>query len=350
MKAAVLVAPRTIAIEERPLPEPGPGEVRLKLAAVGVCGSDVHYYEDGRIGSAVVQYPMLLGHEPSGVVDAVGEGVVLAPGTRVAVEPGIPCLECEHCRAGRQNICPNVRFLGTPPYDGIFAQYAVMPERCCIPIPDDLSLIEAALLEPLGIGLHAVNLARLRLGETCAVFGAGPIGLVTMLAARLAGAGRVYMTDLVPERVAFAERMGADAAMNASEGDVVEWIHDLTGGRGVDVAFEAAGVQETVTHACRAARIGGRAYIIGIPAVDELAFPMHECRRGELLIQNVRRSNREAAECLDLVAAGRLDLRPLATHFFPLEGVAEAFELVHNYADGVIRAVIQPNPDLAEEG
>ena len=347
MKAAVLVAPRTIEIQEHPMPEPGPGEVRLKLAAVGVCGSDVHYYEEGRIGTAVVQYPTLLGHEPSGVVDSVGQGVKLQPGTRVAVEPAAPCGRCEHCLAGRRNICPDVRFLGTPPIPGIYAQYHVLPEHCCIPIPDNMSLTEAALMEPLGVGLHAVQLARLALGETIAIFGSGPIGLCTLLAARLTGVTRILMTDLVPERLDLAKRLGADAVLNADEGDAVEWIRSETGGRGVDVTFEAAGVQETVTHACLAARPGGRAMLIGIPSEDELTMPMHECRRGELLIQHVRRSNGEVAPCLPLVASGRIDVKALATHFFPLERTTDAFDLVHNYADGVVRAVIRPNEDLA---
>ncbi|MGM0485669.1 MAG: NAD(P)-dependent alcohol dehydrogenase [Planctomycetota bacterium] len=348
MKAAVLTAPRTIEIQERPVPEPGPGEARIRIAAVGVCGSDVHYYEEGRIGRQIVQYPTLLGHEAAGVVDAVGPGVDLEPGTRVAIEPAASCGRCECCQAGQYHICPHVKFLGTPPIDGIFEQYHLMPAHCCIPIPDTLSLVEAALTEPLGVGLHAVALARPALGETAAVFGSGPIGLCTLLALRLTGVKRVFATDLVPDRLSLAETLGADAVLNAGQGDVVEWIREETGGRGVDVTFEAAGEQETVTHACRAAAVGGRALLIGIPSEDERWVPMHECRRKELLMRHVRRSNGEAARCLPLVTSGRLDLKPLATHFFPLEKVTEAFDLVHRYADGVIRAIIQPNDELAE--
>ncbi len=346
MKAAVLVSPRKIEIQERPLPQPGPGQVRLKVAAVGVCGSDVHYYEHGRIGSAVVRYPTLLGHEPAGIVDAVGPGVKLAVGTRVAIEPADPCYVCETCRSGHPNACPQVKFLGTPPHDGIYAEYHVMPEHCCFPIPSNLSLVEAAMLEPLGVGLHAVELARLRLGDQVAIFGSGPIGIVTLMAAKAAGAGQVYMTDLVPERLEFARKMGADAVFDAREGDPVTWVKELTGGRGVDVAFEAAGQQATVKHACQTPKVCGTTVIIGIPSVDEFLFPMHDMRRKELTVINCRRSNWEALRCLDLAATGRLDLKPLATHFFPLERVTEAFDLVNRYADGVIRAVILPNADL----
>jgi L-iditol 2-dehydrogenase len=348
MKVAVLVSPRKIEIQDRPIPEPGPGQARIKLASVGVCGSDVHYFYEGCIGSAVVQYPTVLGHEPSGVIDAVGDGVGLKVGTRVAIEPASPCMHCEHCLAGRHNICPNVQFLGTPPIEGIYQQYYCMPAHCCIPIPDNISLVDAAMLEPFGVGLHAVELSGLRVGETVAIFGAGPIGLVTLISAKLAGAGKVYMTDIIPERLEMAKKLGADEVMNARSGDVVKWIKDLTGGRGVDVTFEAAGQQETVTQTCVCARIGGRGYIIGIPSVPEFTIPMHECRRRELILQQVRRSNNETLRALPLVEKGDINLTPLATHFFTLDQVPEALDLVHNYKDGVIRAVIQPNDDLKD--
>jgi L-iditol 2-dehydrogenase len=349
MRAAVLVKLGRIEIQERPLPEPGPGEVRIKVAAVGVCGSDVHYYREGRIGNAVVKFPSILGHEPAGVVDAAGPGVKhLKAGMRVAVEPGVSCMKCESCLAGRFNCCPHVKFLASPPVDGIYQQYRCMPEHACIPMPDRTGFVEAAMLEPVGVGLHAVKLARLEVGETVGVFGSGPIGLVTILAARLAGTGRIYATDLVPERLKAAREYGADETFDAGKGDPVAWLKERTGGRGVDAAFEAGGVQDTVTHACLGVRVGGRAHLIGIPAEDELTIPMHECRRRELAIQHVRRSNGEILPFLRLVEAGRVDLKRLATHFFPLEKINEAFDLVHRKADGVIRAVIQPNADLAE--
>lgn len=354
MQSAVLVAPRTIEIQERPVPEPGPGAVRLKIAAVGVCGSDVHYYVNGRIGSAVVQYPTLMGHEPAGVVDAVGPdvapvaGVELTPGRRVAIEPAAPCGRCEHCHGGRANICPDVRFLGTPPIDGIYEEYHLMPARCCIPIPAGLSLTEAALLEPLGVGLHAMELAKPRPGDTVAILGAGPIGLVTLMAAKLAGCAEVYMTDPVPERRAFAERLGADAVADPGAVDATAWIREQTHGRGVDITVDAAGVQETITQCHRAARIGGQALIIGIPDEDALTYPTHEARRRELVVRHVRRSNGEVERCLGLIASGRLDLKPLATHHFALDQVTDAFELVHRHADGVIRAIIHPHPDLTD--
>lgn len=348
MKASVLTAPATLEIQDLDCPQPGPGEVRLKVAVVGVCGSDVHYYREGGIGDQIVKYPTLLGHEPSAIIDTVGEGVQLAPGTRVAVEPAIPCGTCEHCIAGRGNICPDVVFLGTPPIEGIFSQFRVMPASCCIPIPDDMSLVEAALLEPLGVGLHAVELTSVRPGETVCILGGGPIGLVTLLAAKCAGAREIYLTDRVGERLACAEKLGATAVLNRDEGDAQEWILKKTHGRGVDVAIEAVGVQQTVSDTVKVARIGGRACMIGIPSVPELTIPFHLARKKELAIFNCRRSNREADRCLDLVSSGRLDLKALATHHFPIERTQEAFDLVEAYGDGVIRAMIHPNGELEE--
>jgi L-iditol 2-dehydrogenase len=176
-----------------------------------------------------------------------------------------------------------------------------------------------------------------------AIFGSGPIGLVTMMAARTTGASRIYMTDLVAARLAAARKLGADAVMNPADGDVAQWIENLTDGRGVDVAFECAGVQETLTHSCLAAAKCGRVVLVGIPSEDDLSIPMHKCRRKELTMLHVRRSNGEIRAAMSLVASGRLDVKPLATHFFPLERLTEAFALVSNYGDGVIRAVIQPN-------
>jgi len=346
MKASVLTAPATLELREIDCPDPGPGEVRLKVAVVGVCGSDVHYYREGAIGDQKVKYPTLLGHEPSAIIDAVGEGVELEVGARVAVEPALPCGKCEHCISGRGNICPEVVFLGTPPVEGIFSQFRVMPAHCCIAIPDEMSLVEAALLEPLGVGLHAVDLTSVRPGDTVCILGGGPIGLVTLLAAKCAGAKEIYLTDRVQERLDCAKKLGATAVLNRDDKSAKEWILEQTGGRGVDVAFEAVGVQQTVNDTIGVARVGGRVCMIGIPSVPELSLPFHEARKKELAIFNCRRSNREADRCLDLVCSGRLDLKTLATHHFPLEKTQDAFDLVESYGDGVVRAMIHPNGEL----
>lgn len=346
MKASVLTAPAALELKDWEIGAPGPGEVLLKVTAVGVCGSDVHYYREGAIGDARVEYPTLLGHEPSGVIEEVGEGVSLKVGDRVAVEPALPCGRCEHCLSGRSNICPHVVFLGTPPVNGIFSEFRVMPEACCIPIPKGMSLTEAALLEPLGVGLHAAQLCSVRPGDTVAILGSGRIGLVTLLACLSAGASKVFMTDAIPERLELAERMGAEKVFNIADGDVGEWIRSCTGGRGVDVTFEAAGRPESVVDAIDAARIGGRSCFIGIPSIPNLEIPFHTCRRKELAMFHCRRSNREADRCLSMVESGRLDLSHLATHHFGLEQTPQAFDMVEGYSDGVVRAMIHPHPDI----
>jgi L-iditol 2-dehydrogenase len=246
MRAARLHGIRDLRIEELPCPAPGPGEVLLKVASVGVCGSDVHYYVHGRIGSQVVTDPIILGHEFSAWVASPGDGVAgLETGQLVAVDPAISCGRCEPCLQGHPNLCPHVRFCGTPPVDGVFAEYAVMPAENCFPLPEWMDPVQGALLEPLGIALHSVDLAHLRPGGTVAVLGAGPIGLLIAAVARAAGAAEVYMTEPLEYRRRFAADYVADAALDSEQGDVVAVILGRTGGRGVDVAFEAAGAPET---------------------------------------------------------------------------------------------------------
>ena len=246
--------------------------------------------------------------------------------------------------SGRPNLCPDVKFLGTPPNPGILSQFHAVPEHCCLPIPDAMTLAEAALFEPLAVGLHAVHLARLEVGDHVAVLGCGPIGLSCAYAARLAGAATVRVTDPVPERAAFAEKWLGTAIMDPRAGiDPVRWIRDATGGHGADAVFECAGTQESLDQCCLAVRRGGKALLVGIPAGDRLSIPMHECRRRELAMLHVRRSNGESGAALRLWDEKRLDVKPLATHFFGIERSQAAFELVSLRADGVIRAIIWPN-------
>jgi L-iditol 2-dehydrogenase len=345
MRVARLHGIRDLRLEELPKPLPGPGEVLLKVAAAGVCGSDVHYYLEGRIGSQVVTAPMILGHEFSAWVAELGEGVTeLEPGQLVAVEPGIPCGACEQCQHGHPNLCPNVRFCSTPPVDGIYAEYAVMPAKNCFPQPVGIGPIEGAMLEPLGIAIHTVDLGHLKAGSTVAVLGAGPIGLLTAAVARAAGASAVYMTEPVAYRRQFALDYVADAVLSPEEGDVAEEIMRLTGGRGVDVAFEAAGAPETPQQAAAATRIGGKVIIAGIPAEDVMALRPDTVRRRGLTIKMVRRSKHTYVRAFHLVQSGQVEVKPLATHIFPLERIEDAFETVAGYRDGVLRAVIEVSP------
>jgi len=307
MRAARLHGIHDLRLEDLPRPAPGPGEVLLEVASVGVCGSDVHYYLEGRIGSQVVTGPIIMGHEFSAWVAELGLGIGgLDVGQLVAVEPGISCGECEPCQHGHPNLCPNVRFCGTPPINGVFAEYTIMPAGNCFPLPSGFGPVEGAMLEPLGVAIHSVDLAHLKPGQTVAVLGAGPIGLLIAAVARASGASAVYMTEPLAYRRQFALDYIADSALDPYEKgmDVVAEIRRLTGGRGVDVAFEAAGAPETP-------------------------------------IKLVRRMKHTYPRAIRLVQTGMVDVKCLVTHTFPLERIAEAFEMVAAYDDGVLRAVIQ---------
>jgi len=333
---------RDLRVERAPIPEPGPGEVLLKLAAVGTCGSDVHYYLEGGIGDAIVKEPITMGHEFSAWIAGLGKGVEgLEIGQLCAVEPAIPCGHCEYCEHGHPNLCPNVKFCGTPPIDGVFAEYAVMPAENCFPLPEGFSPIDGALLEPLGIAIHTVDLAHLKIGQTIAILGCGPVGLLTAAVAKASGAGAIYMTDPIAARREFALNMYTDAVFNPDTEDVVAAIMETTGGRGVDVAFEAAGAAETPDQAAHITRPGGKVVVVGIPTNDTMTMTASVARRKGLTIKLVRRMKHTYPRAIRMVQKGIVDIRPLATHFFPLERINEAFELVAGYKDGVLRAMIQ---------
>ncbi len=342
MLAARLHRAFDLKIEEMPVPAPGEGEVLLGIKAVGVCGSDVHHYAEGGIGDEVVKEPLVLGHEFAAVVEELGPGVEgLKVGDRVAVEPGRSCGLCEYCKQGNPNLCPDVRFCGSPPYDGAFRQYMAYPADYIFPLPSEVDYAQGAMLEPLGVAIHSVNLGKLRVGDTVAVLGCGPIGLLTIEMARLSGASQIFATDLLPYRLEAAQKLGATTVFNAGEQDVVAAILASTKGRGVDVSFEAAGAPETPQQAAVVVKRGGRVILIGIPSDDETYFQASTVRRKGLTIKLVRRMKFTYPRAIDLAARGMVDLSSLITHRFPLERTGEALELVRNYADGVIKALVE---------
>ncbi len=345
MRAAYLVAKRKFEI--RNISEPrikDPTDVLLKLRCSGVCGSDIHNYAEGRTGSLEVTFPMILGHECSAVVEEVGKGVTkVKPGDRVAVEPAVTCGKCEECLTGRQNICKNVQFLSVPgELEGCLKEHMVMPETNVIPIPDQLTFEDAAVLEPLSVCAYAVKLAEIKPGDHIAVLGSGPIGLLTLEVANTSGASLSFATDIVKERVEMASRLGATYSFNPNQTDVVEEILELTHGRGVDLAFECAGEQDAVTQGLEVLRPGGRLVLLGIPgAATQYAFNTDVMRRKELTAVYVRRQVHYVERGLRLVEAGRIDVRTIVTHGFPLERTNEAYELVSTYKDGVVKAMVQ---------
>ena len=343
MPAALLYGIRDIRLENIPVPTPGPGEVLLKLEAVGVCGSDVHYYVDGRIGDAIVEAPIIMGHEFAATIVELGAGVEsLEVGQLVAVEPAINCGHCEMCLTGHPNLCPNVIFCGTPPVNGVFTHYAVMPAHNCFTMPAGMSAVEGAMLEPLGVAIHTVDLSHLQVGQTIAVLGAGPIGLLIAAVAKAAGAGKIYMTEPLAHRRAFALDYIADEVFDPETQDVIAEIMRATEGRGVDVSFEAAGALDTPEQGAEMLRLGGTLVLCGIPGEkDILTLKASLIRRKGLTIKMVRRMKHVYPRAIRLVETDMVDVMPVVSHLVALENIQDTFEMVAGYKDGVIRAVVQ---------
>jgi len=344
MKAAVLRNPFEIVIEDRPVPEVGPDEVLIKVMAVGVCGSDVHYYETGRIGRYVVEKPIILGHECAGIVAAVGENVTrFKVGDRVAVEPGVTCGTCEYCKQGRYNLCPDVEFLATPPYDGAFVQYFKHRQDFVYHIPEHLSFEEAALIEPFSVGIHAATRANIKPGQKVAVFGLGPVGLMAVVAARAFGASEVAAVDLEEIRLEAAKKLGVTLAVNAREHDAVKEILDFTSGQGVDVAIEAAGHPKTLQNALVCLKRGGKLLVVGLPTQDNIPLNVPEIADKEVDIYGIFRYANTYPKGIEILASGIADVKPLITGRFSLEQTAQALEEARVNKAKHIKIMVYPN-------
>jgi L-iditol 2-dehydrogenase len=342
MRVAELFEPRRFRLLEQPPPLPGPGQVQARVQAVGVCGSDLHYFSEGGVGDTPCVYPMVLGHEPAGVVTALGPGVSgWSVGDRVALEPAIYCYHCEYCLSGRHNVCARLRFMSTPGDPGFFRDYVTLPAENLLPLPPELSPAEATLFEPLAVVLHSMAFVSPRLGERVAVFGAGPIGLLTVAVLKLAGVGRVWAIEPVAHRRELARRLGADAALDPAAEDPVGRLLADTGGRGVDVAVDCAAQGPSMNQALAVTRYAGRVVITGIPTQAQTALDFHVMRRKELALYNVRRSNRESETALELLRERRRLFAPIVSHELPLEEIQRGFAMLERYADGVGKLVFR---------
>jgi L-iditol 2-dehydrogenase len=341
MLVAELTAQREFRLAHQSIEEPGPGEVQVRVDAVGICGSDVHSYAEGAIGDSPCVYPMVLGHEPAGTVLKTGAGVTgWSVGDRAALEPAIYCYHCEYCRAGQHNICSNIRFLSNPGIPGFFREFVNLTVANLFAIPPSLSFELASLAEPLAVALHSLRFASIEKGTTVAVIGAGPIGLLTIASLKVAGAGRIWAVEPMAHRRELAKRMGADVAMDPNEVDCAKEMLRDTGGRGVDCAIDCAAKEDTINYGIRAARNGGRVVLTGIHSAVHVPFEVSHMRRKELAIFNVRRSNDEEQTAVDLLVEKTAWFAPLVTHRRPLEKIGEAFDLVEHYRDGVGKLVI----------
>ncbi len=322
------------------MPEgPRAGELLLRMRAVGLCGSDLHWWAEGRIHSTPARYPQILGHEPVGEVVETGPGVTtFRPGDLVSVEPSLTCGHCEFCIAGRHNLCIHARFQGGPEAPGFLRDYAVIPVHNADRVPAGLSVHQATLIEPLAVWVHVFELEPVRLGDTVAVLGAGSIGLLGIAMAKQAGAEMIFTCDRVPHRLELARRMGATEAALVPQQDFRELVMDRTRGRGADLVYDAAGAPETIALGLRCLRPGGTLVLIGIPEPLEFAVDLHAALAKELRIQAIRRSNHKGAQAAALLASGRIPL-DLITHRLPLEQAQQGFEILHSYADGVGKLV-----------
>lgn len=326
MQTVRLHGPGDLRLHDEPVPTPGPGQALVRVTATGVCGSDLHWFVEGRIGDTPVTRPLVLGHESAGVIESGPQR-----GQRVAIDPAIPCGQCEHCQEGNPNLCTSLTFAGAAPDDGLLQEYVAWPTRCLFPLPDTLTDEDGAMLEPLGIAIHAVDLGHVKPGMTVGVFGCGPIGWLILQMARAAGATRLIATDLpnVPHRLEAARSLGATVfAAQPSHKEAAE-ILAATGGRGVDVAFEAAGEDEAVAAAIASVRRGARVVLAGIPADDRTTFTASTARHKGLTLKLVRRMKLTYPRAIRLVESGQVDVRTLVTHRFPFEASAEAYSAAH---------------------
>lgn len=346
MLAARLHAPSDLRVERIPYPgPPGPREVLLRVRCTGICGSDLHSYADARIGDTPIAGPLILGHEFSAVVEATAPDALdghfqpVPPGIRVAVDPAQPCGQCELCEQGHPNLCLRLAFCGNFPHGGSFCEWLHMPARSCFPVPDALNDIQAALLEPLGVAIHAVDLAKPRVGASMAILGAGPIGLLILQVARLAGADPVFVSDRFAWRLKRAERYGG-VPVPAEPSGLLRRIAGETHGRGVDIAIEAAWADQSVALAAELARLGGRVVLVGIPGDDRLAMKHSTARRKGLTVVLSRRMKHVYPRAIRLALRGVVDLEGLVTHRYPLRQAVQAFRLNAAYRDKVIKVMV----------
>ena len=343
MRAAVLHPGGGLAIEERPAPSPGPGQILVAPRLVGICGSDLHYYQDGRIGDWRILRPHVLGHEFTGVVAEVGPQVdSAAVGDRIAVEPIIPCGGCGACRRGLYNVCPHIRFTGSPHTDGALQELVAVPARGVHHLPAGMPSTLGALVEPTSIAVHAVRRSGLRPGETVMIIGAGPIGLLILAAARAYGAGAVYSTDLDQSRLDIAAELGAAGTVDAGGLEAAE-ILERTEPSGVDVAFEAVGSPATLETALRVVRPGGRVAAVGVNIEGRIPFDLMLAQSKEATVIPVYLGRDAFPEAIELLSSGRIAGHLLVTHRFPLEKAAEAMETA-SVGGGAVKVMIETSP------
>lgn len=342
MKAAVMTDIGQIGFTEKPKPVPGDDEVLVKLEYVGICGSDLHYYESGRIGDYIVEPPFVLGHEPGGIVEQVGKNVAhLKIGDKVALEPGKTCGKCRFCKEGKYNLCPDVIFFATPPVDGVFQEYVAHDASLCFKLPDNVSTLEGALIEPLAVGFHAAIQGEAQAGQKAIVFGAGCIGLVTMMALKARGITNVVVVDVMEKRLEKALELGAFAVINSSGEDVAVRSLELTGGEGFDLAVETAGTEITAAQCIQTVRKGAVIVLVGYGKSGMMNLPMSLALDKEVTFKTVFRYRHVYPIAIEAVSSGQVNLKGIVTHQFEFDQLQEAMDRCVKDKANIVKAIIK---------
>ncbi len=340
-KAFFMQGTNNMIVKEVPVPQVGEKDVLIKVDVVGICGSDVHYYQHGKIGDFVVEGDFILGHECAGEVVEIGSGVKnIAVGDRVALEPGKTCGKCEFCKTGKYNLCPGVEFFATPPYHGVLQNYVTHPEDMCFKLPENVSNAEGALVEPLAVGLHAADQGGVKLGDTVVIFGSGCIGLVTLLACKARGASNIVVVDVLENRLETAKKLGATSVINAKEKNAVKEIEKLTGGKLAHVAIDTAGADITVKQTVDVIMPGGCIVLVGMTPKDEVEFNFMKLMGKEGELKTIFRYRNLYPVAINAIASGAINVKDIVSHEFDFEDTKKAFDFVSNNASDVVKAVI----------
>ncbi len=347
MKAAILTG--IGKFETRHVPDPGPSgdtDVLIRIKMVGVCGSDLHYYTTGRIGSQVVKFPFIVGHEASGIVERIGKKVRrVKPGQRIAIDPAVSCGQCDQCKVGREHTCRKLRFMGAPgQMEGAMQEFVMMDEKNCYPIDDAVTFEQATLSEPLAIAVYSVDQSRVPRAASVAILGVGPIGISVFHVLRTRDIGNVYVTDKIEDRLTFSKQLGPTWTGNPLRSDIVKGILGRESLM-IDVVYECSGDPSAIRQGVELLKPGGRLVIVGIPEVDEISLPIHELRRKEITIVNIRRQVHCTQKAIDLLTRRQIKMDSAVTHHFRLDEVQKAFDCVAAYKDGVMKAMIRLDGD-----
>lgn len=338
----MLTGIREMEILDVPDPEiKDPSDVKIRMTVLGICGSDIHYYTKGQIGSQVVDFPFTVGHEGAGVVVETGPAVTrVKPGDRIAIEPAMPCYKCDQCLTGRHHTCRSLKFLGCPGQaEGALSEFIVMPEKSCFPLSGNLTSDQGAISEPLAIGIYSVKKAGDIMGKRTGILGYGPIGMSVMLAAKASGADAIYVSDKIDERLKISLKEGAAYCGNPLKNDIVNEIRDSEP-QGLDIVFECCGQQEALEQAVELMKPGGKIIVAGIPEFENWSLNVENTRRREIGLQFIRRQVDCVDTALEMMKSGRINVDNMVTHRFPFNRTKDAFDLVAAYSDGVMKAMI----------